>query len=248
MICFQETTDTGFGDRLRGMAHLLHLADQAGETEILYNDDVSDRPLEDRQRAFPARMTDLIRIEGLSFEYHPLPLPEAAVRVVYDSVIDRKKDSRPGFRHMRRLGPRDDAVAARVHELGIDRSWLGFHIRRTDNLELSAKHFDAQLERRALKNIRCFSLRYRTRKVFVAADNARSLRHWTRMLRTFGYEVRSNSPEFDTSRLRQTGMGDMLVDFFALAACRRVTRAVPSEFSRFAAWVGGTRIKYSSLT
>jgi len=247
MICFQETTDTGFGDRLRGVAHVLHLAKKRGETEILYNDDETVRDLGYRKQAFPGRMTDLIRIDGLSFEYHPLPLPPGGDLVVYDSVRDRKKDNRPGFPLMKRLRPRDEAVAARVRQIGVDRSWLGFHIRRTDNQELSARHFDDELERRALKNLRCFALRYRTRKVFVAADNAHSLRRWSRIFRAVGYEVRTNSPDYDTGQLRQTGSFDMMVDFFALAACRRVVRAVPSEFSRFAAWAGGHRMKYSRL-
>lgn len=247
MICFQETTDTGFGDRLRGVAYLLHLAQRSGEAEVLYNDDETVRDLAYREQAFPGRMTDLIRVDGLSFEYHALPFPDEGVHVVYDSVQDRKKDNRPGFPLMKQLRPRDDAVAERVRRIGIDRSWLGFHIRRTDNQELSARHFDDELERRALKNMRCFSLRYRTKRVFVAADNARSLKRWSRIFRVAGYEVRSNSPDYDTGQLRQTGNFDMMVDFFALAACRRVVRAVPSEFSRFAAWAGGHRMKYSRL-
>lgn len=247
MLCFQETTDTGFGDRLRGIAYLLHLAQERGETEVFYNDDATVRDLEYRKQAFPGRMTDLIRVEGLCFKYHPLPLPEEGRRVVYDSVQDRKKDNRPGFRLMRSLRPRDDAVSEQVGRIGVDRSWLGFHIRRTDNQQLSARHFDDEMERRALKNIRCLSLRYRTKKVFIAADNERSLRRWSRILRAVGYEVRSNSPRYDVERLRQTGSFDMMVDFFALAACGRIARAVPSEFSRFAAWVGGHRMKYSRL-
>jgi hypothetical protein len=248
MICFQETSDTGFGDRLRGIAYLLHLAHAQGEREILYNDEVTVREQAVRDAAFPARMTDLIRLEGLSFEFHPLPFPAGAQVVVHDSVIDRKKQNRPGFPYMHLLRPRDEAVAERVRNLGVNRRWLGFHVRRTDNLELSKRHFDDLLERRALKNLGCFALRYRTRRIFLAADNGRSLARWTRILETAGYEVRTNSPYYDTSRLRQTGTFDMMVDFFALAACRRVVRAVPSEFSRFAAWAGGTRIKYSRLT
>ena len=247
MICFQETTDTGFGDRLRGIAFLLHLAHVHGETEILYNDDETVRDLETRNRAFPGRLTDLIRIEGLSFAYHAQPLPDAEVSVVYDSQVDRKKDNRPGFRHFHRLRPRDDAVARRVEEIGVDRSRLGFQVRRTDNLELSVKHFALEWERRALKNLRCCSIRQRTSKVFLAADNGRSIRRWRRILRQAGYDVLTSDVVHDPDSFRQTGNFDMMVDFFCLARCRSVVRAVPSEFSRFAAWVGGRRMKYSQL-
>jgi len=247
MICFQETTDSGFGDRLRGIAYLLHLSHVHGEAEILYNDEDTVRDLEKRNREFPGRLTDLIRLDGLSFEYHPLPLPDAEVSVVYDSQIDRKKENRRGFRHFRRLRPRDDAVASRVEEVGVDRSRIGFQVRRTDNVGLSRKHFALDWERRALKNLRCASLREHTRKVFLAADNGRSIRRWRRILERAGYDVLTSDVVHDPDSFRQTGNFDMMVDFFCLARCRRIVRAVPSEFSRFAAWVGGRRMKYSQL-
>ena len=247
MIAFQETTNSGFGDRLRGVAYLLHLAARFAEHEILYNDDHAVRNAEWRWSNFPARMTELVRIEGASFAYHPLPLPPAEHSVVYDSLVDRGRETRPGFPHMRRLRPRDDAVAERVRELGIDRSCLGFHVRRTDNMETRAHHYEGEVERRSLRTIGCLARRHRTRRLFLAADNERSLIRWSRIFGAAGYDVRTNRPAYDEERLRQTSMHDMLVDFFALAACRRIARAVPSEFSRFAAWAGGRRLGYGQL-
>lgn len=247
MICFQETTDTGFGDRLRGILYLLKLCEERGEREVLYNDDETVRDPAYRASAFPGRMTDLIRIEGLSFEYHPLPFPEGHEVVVYDSIKDRKHDTRPAWREITRLRPRDEGVAARVAEIGIDRSWLGLHMRRTDMVEHDSRKYDAGLDRRALKNLRCMALRHRTRKVFLASDNGRSLKRWRRILAGQGYEVRTSDPQYDPSQLRQTGANAMLVDFFSLMACRRIVRGTPSEFSRFAAWGTGRRLGYSDL-
>lgn len=247
MIAFQETTDTGFGDRLRGIAWLLHLATRFSEHEILYNDDHAVRNADSRWSSFPARMTDLIRIEGVSFAYHPLPLPPAAHSVVYDSLVDHDRETRLGFPHMRRLRPRDDAVAERVRELGVDRSCLGFHVRHTDNMGTQSHHCEGHVERRSLHSIGCLARRHRTRRLFLAADNERSLRRWSRIFEVTGHDVRTNSPSYDEGRLRQTSTHDMLVDFFALAACRRIARAVPSEFSRFAAWAGGRRLRYEEL-
>jgi hypothetical protein len=247
VICFKEETDTGFGDRLRGIAYLLCLAQRYEETRVLYNDDETCRNEQDRWAAFPARMTDLIRIEGLDFEYHPLPLPEGTVNVVYDSIKYLKHDSRPGFKQMRRLRPKDDAVLDRVREIGVDRTFLGLHVRRTDNLELSRKYFEDKPARKAMRGLAWCSFRYRTKRVFLSADNATSLTQWTGVLREAGYEVASSEPGYDENRLRQTGTFEMLVDFFALASCHRIVRLVPSEFSRFAAWMGGRRLRYDEL-
>jgi len=247
VICFKEETDTGFGDRLRGLAYLLHLAERYDETRILYNDDETCRSKEDRWAAFPARMTDLIRIEGLDFQYHALPLPQGAVNVVYDSIKYLKHDSRPGFKQIKRLRPRDDAVLERVREIGVDRTFLGLHVRKTDNQELSRKYFQDRPARKAMRGLRWCSFRYRTKRVFLSADNALSLSQWTRVLQDAGYEVTSSEPGYDENQLRQTGTFEMLVDFFCLASCRRIVRLVPSEFSRFAAWMTGRRLRYDKL-
>ena len=94
LICFQETTGTGFGDRLRGIAFMLHAAEKIGATEVLYNDDEAADYSGYRKAAFPLRMTELIRIKGLTFRYHPLPLPESGHSIVYNSVTDWKEPSR----------------------------------------------------------------------------------------------------------------------------------------------------------
>jgi hypothetical protein len=247
VICFKEETDTGFGDRLRGLTYLLHLAHRTGETRILYNDDETCRVKEDRWAAFPARMTDLIRIEGLDFDYHPLPLPRGEVNVVYDSIRYFKRDSRPGFPHVGRLRPRDDAVLERVREIGVDRTSLGFHVRKTDNQALSRRYFEDRPAKKAMRHLAWCSFRYRTKRVFLSADNATSLVQWTGVLRDAGYEVASSEPGYHEDRLRQTGTFEMLVDFFGLASSRRVIRLVPSEFSRFAAWMTGRRLRYDDL-
>lgn len=249
MICFQETTNTGFGDRLRGVAYLLHLATLHGQRELLYNDDVAVRTPEFRDRCFPARMTDLVRIEGLSFEYHPLPLPSAEHHVTYDSLKVREDHERPGFKAMRRLRPRDDAVAERVAALGVDRSYIGLHARETDNIHNQSQHFEDQdaLVQRTVENVRKVTGWRGQRKIFLAADNADSLRKWTGVFTDEGYTILTNAADYDSSSLRQTSLFDMLVDFFALAACRRVVRLAPSEFSRFAAWVGGHHMKCHHL-
>lgn len=249
MICFQETTNGGFGDRLRGVAYLLHLARRHRERTILYNDDVSLRSEAFRRRCFPWRMTDLVRVEGRSFAYHPLPLPPAKHHVVYDSLPVRPDDERPGFRAMRRLRPRDDEVLRRVAALGVDRRCIGFHARETDNVAYHASLFEdrTELEARALANLAHAARRRRTRRVLLVADNADTLARWSARLARAGYELRTTDPDYDASRMRQTSAFDMLVDFFALAACRRVVRLTPSEFSRFAAWIGGRRLDYLDL-
>ena len=192
-------------------------------------------------------MTDLIRIEGFSFKYHPLPLPKARLNLVHHSIVEHGRLIRPGFKHMHRLRPRDPAVSDRIQQMSINHSCIGFHVRHTDNQEDQRRFLGKNMERHALRNLREVSRRCRTKYLFLAADNARSLQHWMAVLDEAGYEVKSNHPEFDDSKLRQTGSSDMLVDFFALAACRRVVRVTPSEFSRFAAWVGGRRLRYSQL-
>ena len=85
-------------------------------------------------------------------------------------------------------------------------------------------------------------------QVFLASDNGRSLRQWRRILAGQGYEVRTSSPQYDPSKLRQTGANAMLVDFFCLSSCKRIVRGSPSEFSRFAAWGTGHRLGYTDLT
>jgi len=247
MICFQEVARSGFGDRLRGIAHLIEAAARRGETEVLYNDDGAVNDQAYRWSAFPGRMTDMIRIEGLTWRYHALPLPPSAQHVVYDSASAHVGRSHPAARQFHRIGPADPAVTARVDALDLDRSWVALHVRQTDNVALNEVFFDEDYESRALENLRTCAPRFRRRRVFLASDNAVSLADWRERLEAEGFEVRTSDPVFDTEKLRQTGLDDMLVDFFALSRCRRVVRTVPSEFSRFAAWVGGRRLRYRDL-
>jgi hypothetical protein len=256
LICFQEITGTGFGDRLRGIAFMLHTAEKIGATEVLYNDDEAADYPGYRKAAFPSRMTDLIRIKGLSFRYHPLPLPENGYSIVYNSMTDWKEPSRLGrllrfhygFQHMHRLRPLDEAVTERVSDIGVDRGWLGFHIRRTDNEDAQKRYFNEKSEYRVLQKVRRISEQYQSNRLFIAADNHRSYTHWYALLHAQGYEVMGNNSEYDQESLRQTGNFDMMVDFFGLAACQRIIRLSPSEFSRFAAWVGGQQMGYRQLT
>jgi len=251
MICFQETAEGGFGDRLRGIACLLHFADKWGEHEVFYNDDSYQITPGKRFSHFPARMPDLIRIEGLSFRYHKLPMPQAGHTIVYDSTTLKKLQIRRGFRHMSRLRPRDEAVTERVRALGLNQDWIGLHIRCTDNINernrIRNGDYDVGRKRLALKRIKKLARRYPARKVYIAADNYRALRYWSLLLRNAGFTVQSNTSEFDQGKLRQTSNFDMLVDFFALAACGRIVRVMPSEFSRFAAWIGGRPLRYQQL-
>lgn len=229
----------------------MHLADKWGEHEVLYNDDGYEKTSFERFNQFPARLTDLLRIEGLSFNYHTLPLPKADHNIVYDSAGLHKHQIRPGFKHMSRLRPRDEAVSDRVRVLGLDQSWLGFHIRSTDNIRGDNVKingdYDLRRKRSALKRIKMLARRYPARKVFIAADNYPAIRYWSLALRNARFEVLSNASGFDDNKIRQTSNFDMMVDFFALAACGRIVRAMPSEFSRFAAWTGGRRLRYRQL-
>jgi hypothetical protein len=114
--------------------------------------------------------------------------------------------------------------------------------------ETHKQYFNEKSEYRALQNVRRLSEQYQSNRLFIAADNHRSYLHWHALLHAQGYEVKGNNPEYDQASLRQTGHFDMMVDFFGLAACRRINRVSPSEFSRFAAWVGGQRMGYRQLT
>jgi hypothetical protein len=99
-----------------------------------------------------------------------------------------------------------------------------------------------------LQKVRRISEQYQSNRLFIAADNHRSYTHWYALLHAQGYEVMGNNSEYDKESLRQTGNFDMMVDFFGLAACQRIIRVSPSEFSRFAAWVGGQQMGYRQLT
>jgi hypothetical protein len=137
--------------------------------------------------------------------------------------------------------------SGRVDALDLDRRWIGFHVRETDQREVSELYYPTGYEERAFRNLRRSVPWLRRRRVFLASDNAASVEAWRAKLEQAGFEVRTAGSVFDSSMLRQTGAEDMLADFFALSRCRRIVRTVPSEFSRFAAWIAGQPLEYEHL-
>lgn len=246
-MTFVEHCCTGFGDRLRGIAYILNLCKMHKQQTVYYNDDGPTEKQKMRWSAFPARMTDLISLNGIDFQYKEKINDKHSIHVDYDSGIDLKKDNRPGFKEFHRIQPVSPYVNRRIDEIGVNTQFIGFHVRETDNLTDDNQYFHSKTESKARRNIAMLSMIYRTKKIYLASDNRNSLKTWTTKLTKLGYEVISNQPQYDDSNLRQTSCFDMMVDFFALSRCRRVCRLVPSEFSRFAAWKTGYRLKYRHL-
>ncbi len=247
-IALHETGRSGFGDRLRGMALAIFLAKYHRTDKIYYNDYEKVADQKSQSFHFPHKMVDLLAVDGIDFIDQELPFPDKTLLVNHYSGSGTHL-KRFGLKGMKLLRPRNSAVSDRVRDIGVDDSFLGVHIRATDAEESSRYSKGADFIGNVLvDNIEKCNKKYKTKKIFVVADNLNSLEVWSERLENIGYQVFTNaSAVFDSTQLRHTGADDMLVDFFSLAASRKIIRLVPSEFSRFASWVGGYRLGYRDL-
>lgn len=140
------------------------------------------------------------------------------------------------------LVPVPDTLS-RLDALGVDRDFLGLHIRRTDKIkaqasyshDLDASEVDA-MEDRTMAVVR---RRATSRNVFLAADNLASRDYWVERLQHEGYKVSYNPMEFDSGKLRNTSGEDFLADLFGLARCGQVIATVRSGVPLVAAMLQG---------
>ena len=242
-IHFIECGCSGFGDRLRGIAYALFLAKKHKTTKIYYSQALEGRDEIDRSH-FPFNMTELIAIRGMDFVPFTIPIEmRTATYVHYSEAGNPLK--RYGFSEMWRVEPKQPAVVRRLAGISEGGPYLAIHVRKTDG----EYRFDKlnSTEESALNTLREQSKRTATRRVYIAADNAASFAGWRLRLADDGFDVIENTAAFDVATLRQTDSEDTMVDFFALARAQVLVRPVPSEFSRFAAWVGNKRLRYNDL-
>ncbi len=242
-INFIECGSSGFGDRMRGIAYALFLA-RKHKTSKIYYSQVIDEKNELHKAEFPFNMTDLIYIRGMDFL--PLALPielRTATYIHYSEAGNPLK--RYGFSDMWRIEPKQPAVVSRLEDIAESGPYLALHIRKTD-AELRSGEFNAS-EKSVVNALKEESGRTGTKRVYIAADNADSFASWSERLGNEGFDVIENRAAFDAAMHRQTGSEDTMVDFFALANSQALVRPVPSEFSRFAAWVGRKRLRYNDL-
>lgn len=243
-----ETGNTGFGDRLRGVSLALLLASRHRVKKIYYDDHSQVCDMVTRQQAFPFSMCDLIQLEGLELKQGKPAPPEKSLQVIHNST-DNSKLNLLGFRYFHRVKPANDLVGRTLDRIGVDKSCVGLHVRGTDALETFRYLEGAEaVEKRALDNLKTITSFCKTKSVFVASDSRDSHSEWIAKLREYGYDVKANTNvDWKVNELRQTGSDAMLIDFFGLARCAKVVRLVPSEFSRYAAWKAGQKLRYMDL-
>jgi hypothetical protein len=209
---------------MRGIAYLLFLARKHGATRVLYHDATSIDTVM-RNKMFPTRMTDIIALDGIAFEEHPLPFPAGVRTYVHVSEAGNPL-KRLGFKDMGRVRPKNEAVVARVAELAAFRPYLAFHVRGAGMTRSRLPQEEAILG--SLERLGAGADAHQTRRIYL--------------------EVIDSRVRFDPANWRQTSDVDMMIDFFAMAGAAQVIRLIPSEFSRFAAWVGGKRLRYLELS
>lgn len=238
-----EHGTSGFGDRMRGVAYLLFLAKKHRARTVLYKETDSTDPVT-RKEAFPGRLTRMIDLEGLDFKEPGNDFPEETqVYVHYSNFGNPLK--RYGFPEMWRVKPKDDAIKSRIRDMAAAGPYIGFHSRATDS-EHARDDIEAK-KKAALKALDSHASQIGTRRVYLAADSKSSRLEWQDLLASNDFDVIESGVTFNEQSLRQTDNHDMMLDFFALAGSDRIVRIVPSEFSRFAAWIGGRRLRYHDL-
>ena len=247
-IAIHEVGETGLGDRLRGIAVALFLARWHRASVIDYDDESDLLNHDERWSVFPYKLHDLIDIEGIEFNsFNGDPKKDSIhVRHYCGKGMSIK---RYGFSQMKRLKPRNPAVIKRIQEIGINQQCLGFHVRGTDAIDAGRykEPVDVMIER-TIGNVATCTKKLNTKKIFLAADNPRSIAEWSERLSKEGYDISYNDgTQWNEGEFRQTGAEDMLVDFFGLGHCGMVTRFVYSEFSRYAACMTGQTLAYRDL-
>ena len=223
---------------MRGVAYALFLAKKHGAQKIYYSQSAR------KNSSFPFLMTDLITIDGLEFvPFEPPVELDTATYIHFSEAGNPLK--RYGFSEMSRIKPAQPAVARRLEEICREGPFFTLHARATDAIERNYETKNP--DETALNSIRDLSRRMKINRVYVAADNANSYRSWANRLAAEDFHVIKNDARYDPTITRQTGAEDMMVDFFSLARSTAIVRTVPSEFSRFAAWIGNKRLGYTEL-
>ncbi len=242
-INFIECGSSGFGDRMRGIAYALFLARKHRTSKIYYSQTV-DLPEKIHESSFPFNMTDLISIRGMEFLPFSVPIElRTATYIHYSEAGNPLK--RYGFSDMWRIEPRQPTVVSRLTDISSMGPYLALHIRKTD-AEYRSDKFNTS-DKATVERLKEESKRTGTKRVYVAADNAESFAIWSERLVNDGFDIIENRAAFDAAMNRHTDSEDTMVDFFALAHSEALVRCVPSEFSRFAAWVGRKRLRYNDL-
>jgi hypothetical protein len=240
---FREQGTTGFGDRLRGISLLAFLASFYHTKKVLYEAHSSE--------AFPWNLTDLISIEGLEFisreQANLLPkLIEIEHNCAQGTIIKRF-----GYKYMRRLRPCSQYITQKLDSLGLGPAYIGIHIRTTDSAHgmPSLPNNDTSLTNASLQLIQNAINKYKYSHAYLACDSLEARNTWSTLIERHTDLKICWNPEtkYDNSLLRQTSGNDMITDFFALSRCGYLVRSVPSEFSRFAALVGGLKMNYNQL-
>lgn len=247
-VSITEIGETGFGDRLRGIGIGLFLARIHRVSVLYYDEQTQTVEVGASKRQFPFDMCELIRLNGVELREGAPPASERTLSLLHNCEKISKLNLF-GFNNFWRVEPRNSDIIRRLDQVGVDRSCIGFHVRGTDALD-SFRFFkgEAFVEQRAIENLKTMSKSCDTKKLFLASDSRATHESWFRKLTDLGYDVKANSSvDWKPGELRETGAEDMLVDFFGLARCCKVVRLVPSEFSRYAAWKAGQKLRYLDL-
>ena len=227
---------------MRGIAYALFLARKHKTSKIYYSQAAAQLG-EEGKSGFPFDMTDLISIRGMDFVPFAIPVElNCATYIHYSEAGNPLK--RYGFRDMWRIEPKQPAVVSRLENITKGGPYLALHVRKTD---AEFRYQESNSDQAIVSFFKQESQKTGISRVYVAADNAESLAEWSQKLAKEGFSIIENRAAFDPTALRQTGSYDTMVDFFALAHSEALVRPVPTEFSRFAAWVGRKRLSYNDL-
>lgn len=240
---FREQGTTGFGDRLRGISLLAFLTSFYRVKKVVYEANSSE--------AFPWNLTDLITIEGLEFiSREQASLLPRLIEIDHDcargTIIKRF-----GYKHMQRLRPRSQQMTQKLDSLEVGPAHIGIHIRTTDSAHRMTSQIDDAMNpnNAVLQSIHTAIEKYKYSHAYLACDSLAARTTWSTLLARHTDLKICWNPEakYNDSLLRQTSADDMITDFFALSRCGYLVRSVPSEFSRFAALVGGLKMNYNQL-
>ena len=252
---YYDVSQSGLGNRLRGLVSCLTLADILGIRLSMRwaPDDACDTWFHELFEVPP----------GIDYLGETTPTPHADASILYvterlpPSVFyDKYRIYMPGIdygsfrsnvvKHTRALLPvRDltDKIAAFKGRIALDRSFVGLHIRRTDHPNASAmtdQLVNAVIEYEKLKA--------GTTRFFLATDNRHTQARFLRHPSVVSYPVRWRDeplPEWGgpVSRLRRRHCPatDALIDLYLLAECRKIY-APGTSFSYYAGLLGGIKV------
>lgn len=241
VIHFKEIGSTGFGDRLRGISLLIFLSKFYQIKYFHYEEKSSN--------AFPWIISDLIDIEGIYFTQAKTRINSPYFLTVNHNSAKGTIIKKFGYDGMKKIKPKSSAVKANIASMPLGAHCIGIHIRTTDSHHANnPRQAPRDSIQRILNSLHSHSTLNSCSHAYLACDSLEARNTWSEIItENTNLRVIHNCASYDQSQLRQTSSDDMITDFFALSKCGFLLRSVPSEFSRFAALVGGLKMKYNQL-